>query len=109
MLRAALLGAVALVAVVARDARAEDVVVPESLQAELVGKMAAYDRSFAARAGERAHVLIFDKPDDAGSARAAAHLEAAFHALSDVGGLPHDEEIVAWPGVATLAQVVKAR
>jgi hypothetical protein len=109
MLRAALLGLVALVAVVARDARAEDVLVPESLQAELVAKMAAYDRSFAARAGDRAHVLIFDKPDDANSARSAAHLEAAFHALGDVGGLPHDETIVEWPGAGALAQVVRAR
>jgi hypothetical protein len=94
---------------VARDARAEDVTVPEGLQAELVAKIAAYDRGFAARAGDRAHVVILDKPDDADSARSAAHLEAALHALPDIGGLPHDETIVSFTGAAALPQLVRSR
>ena len=100
---------VTLSASASHHARAEDVSVPERLQAELVAKMAAYDRGFAHRAGDRVHVVIIDKPDDAESARAATHLESAFHALPDVGGLPHDEAIVAWQGVAALPEVVRAR
>jgi hypothetical protein len=71
--------------------------------------MATYDRGFVARAGDRAHVVIIDKPDDADSARAATHLESAFHALPDVGGLPHDEAIVAWSGAGALPALVRAR
>jgi hypothetical protein len=108
-LRAIALAAITLCASASRDARAEGVSVPEGLQAELVGKMAGYDRGFAARAGDRAHVVIIDKPDDAESARTATHLEAALHALPDVGGLPHDEAIVAWPGAAALPQLLRGR
>jgi hypothetical protein len=91
------------------EARAEEAPVPEKLQAELLAKIAAYDRSFAARAGDRAHVLIVDRPDDADSARSAAHLEAALHDLPEVGGLPHDEAIVGWPGASGLADLVRSR
>jgi len=91
------------------DARAEDVNVPDTLQAELVAKVAAYDRGFAARAGDRAHIVILEKPDDPDSKRWATHLEAAFHALPDVGGLPHDEAVVAWPGASALPDLVRSR
>jgi hypothetical protein len=106
--------AIALVAVVLcagspRPARADEVGVPERLQAELVAKMAGYDRGFLPRAGDRAHVVIVDKPDDADSARVAAHLESALRALPDVGGLPHDEAIVAWQGAGALPGIVRAR
>jgi hypothetical protein len=103
------LAVVALCAIVARDARGEEVGVPERLQAELVAKMATYDRGFVARAGERAHVVIVDKPDDADSARVATHLESAFRGLPDVGGLPHDEAVVAWSGASALPGIVRAR
>lgn len=108
-MRGVALLAIAAWGVFSRDARAEEVAVPEGLQAQLVGKMAAYDRAFAARAGERAHLLIFEKPGDADSARTAAHLEAALRALPDVGGLPHDETIVTWAGAAALPEAVRGR
>jgi YfiR/HmsC-like len=108
-LRAIALAVVTLYATAAHDARGEEVGVPERLQAELVAKMATYDRGFLARAGDRAHVVIIDKPDDADSARAATHLESAFRALPDVGGLPHDEAVVAWSGASALPGLVSAR
>jgi hypothetical protein len=101
--------AIALSTATTHEVRAEDVGVPERLQAELVAKMSGYDRGFAARAGDRAHVIILEKPDDPESARAAAHLESAFRELPDVGGLPHDEAIVAWPGAAALPGLVRSR
>ena len=91
------------------DAFAEESPVPEKLQAELLAKIAAYDRSFTARARDRAHVVIIDRPDDADSVRSATHLEAALRDLPDVGGLPHDEAVVPWPGAAGLADLVRAR
>jgi len=91
------------------DAFAEEAPVPEKLQAELIAKIAAYDRSFTARARDRAHVVIIDRPDDADSVRSATHLEAALRELPDVGGLPHDEVVVPWPGPAGLADLVRAR
>ncbi len=98
-------------AILARSdtASAEEAPVPEKLQAELVAKIAAYDRSFLPRAGDRAHVVIVDKPDDTDSVRAATHLEAAFRELPDVGGLPHDEAVVSWPGASGLADLVRSR
>ena len=108
-LLAALLALFAVVSTRSDEAAADESVVPEKLQAELVAKIAAYDRNFAARAGDRAHVVIVDKPDDADSARSAAHFEAALHDLPDVGGLAHDEAIVPWPGAAGLADVVRSR
>jgi hypothetical protein len=101
--------AIALSMVTTHEVRAEDVGVPERLQTELVAKMSGYDRGFAARAGDRAHVVILEKPDDPESARAAAHLESAFRELHDVGGLPHDEAIVAWQGAAALPGLVRSR
>jgi len=91
------------------DAFAEEAPVPEKLQAELIAKIAAYDRSFTARARDRAHVVIIDRPDDADSVRSATHLEAALHELPDVGGLPHDEAVVPWPGAAGIADLLRAR
>lgn len=99
--------AIVAVASIANDARADDVTVPEGLQAELVGKMAGYDRGFASRAGGRSHVLIFRKPNDDDSGRTASHLEAALKALPDIGGLPHDEQVVAWTGASALAGQVR--
>lgn len=109
MLFAALAAFCTVVFVPGDEARAEESPVPEKLQAELLAKIAAYDRSFAARAGDRAHVLIVDKPDDADSVRSATHLEAELHELPDVGGLPHDEAVVPWPGASGLADLVRSR
>lgn len=109
--RALLLLVVALGVLPAGDARgADDVVaVPEGLQAELLAKVAGYDRSFAGRAGDRAHVIIVAKPGDDNSSRAAARLETALRALPNIGGLPHDEVVVSYAGAAALAPLVRAR
>jgi hypothetical protein len=109
LLLAALATLCAVVLTHGHEAVADESPVPEKLQAELVAKIAAYDRNFAARAGERAHVLIVDKPDDADSARSATHFEAALHELPDIGGLAHDEAIVPWHGAAGLADQVRSR
>lgn len=89
------------------DARADDVAVPPKLQAELLAKVAGYDKNLAARAGDKVHVLIVQKPGDESSASVAAHMQRELQGLGDVGGLPHDEAITAWAGADALAQTIK--
>lgn len=88
---------------------ADDVAVPVPLQAELVAKIASYDKNFAARAGERAHILIVAKPGNADSSRFAKHMESALRDLATIGGLPHDEGILAYDGAPELAAACKSR
>ena len=94
---------------VARASDAEDVAVPIGLQAELTAKVASYDKNFAERAGERAQIAILVRGGNADSERAAAHMQSALGALPLVGGLPHDEHVLAWGGGGALAAFVKAR
>ncbi len=98
-----------LVLAVAGAVGAEDVSVPLGLQAELVAKVATYDKNFPARAGERAQLLLLVKSGNADSSRAAAHLQSALGGLSHVGGLPHDEQVVTYGGAAWLTALVKSR
>src|SRR5262249_26044655 len=88
---------------------AEDVTVPISLQAELLAKVAEYDRNFTARAGDRVHVLLIVKPNNADSAYVASQMEAALSRISQIVGLPHDETILPYPGAAELAKLCRAR
>ncbi len=90
-------------------AEAQPIDVPLRLQAELLSKVAAYDRSFAARAGERALVLIVVSPGSAESERTGAQISAELAVLSDLGGLPHAEETVSYTSARALAELVKAR
>jgi hypothetical protein len=94
---------------VARSTDAEEVAVPVGLQAELVAKVAAYDKSFAARAGDRVHVLLVTRSGDSDSVRTAAHMESALRDVKEIGGLPHDESTVSYPGAKALADTVKSR
>jgi len=95
--------------VVARATDAEEVAVPVGLQAELIAKVAAYDKSFAARAGDRVHVILLTRPGDAESVRTAAHMETALRDVKDIGGLPHDEVTFGYPGPKALVEQVRAR
>ena len=49
--------------------RAEEVTVPVGLQAELLVKVADYDRHFVQRADDRVHVLLLTKPGNVESAQ----------------------------------------
>jgi hypothetical protein len=68
--------------------------VPAELQAELLSKLASYDRKFAARAGDTVRVLILVKPDSPKSQVSAAEMRGALAQLERIGGLPHIEGIV---------------
>jgi hypothetical protein len=88
---------------------AEDVRVPITLQAELLSKVAAYDRNMPARAGDRVRVLLVQKPGNDDSSRTVAQMQSALSQISTIAGLPHDEVLVSWSGAAALAQAVKTQ
>jgi hypothetical protein len=71
------IGLLLLVAVVlvVRHSRAEDTPVPIGLQAELLAKVAAYDRNLPRRAGDRVRILLLQKPGDADSARVVSQMK----------------------------------
>jgi hypothetical protein len=103
------LGPLCAVLLCASAALADAVAVPANLQAKLTGKLALFDRAFAARAGDRAKVMIVTHAGDAGSAHFAEELTGALKQIDTIGGLPHDESTSAYGGAPALAAAVKAQ
>jgi hypothetical protein len=93
----------------ARWSHADMVGVPIELQAELLAKVAGYDRNMAARAGDRVQVLLVTNPSDAESGRFATRMQLALQSVGQIGGLPHDERITPFAGAAELAQQCRTR
>lgn len=86
-----------------------EVSVPAKLQAQLIAKVASFDRNFARRAGGNALVLIAVRPGDPESAQLAQQVAAALVELGDVGGVAKTVEVVAFTGAAALAETCKSR
>lgn len=91
-----------------RRAAAESVAVPIRLQAELLAKVASYDRNFEARTGERVRMLLLVKQGDPESNRAAAEMKSALSSIPTIGSLPHDEEFAVYSDAAALAETCRA-
>jgi hypothetical protein len=89
--------------------RAEGVAVPVELQAELLAKVAVYDRNMPGRAGDRLQVLLLTNGSDPESARFATRMQVALQAVAQIGGFPHDDRIAAFAGPIDLAQQCRAR
>jgi hypothetical protein len=89
--------------------RGEEVVVPVALQAELMTKVAAYDKNLTTRAGDRVHVLIVTNAKDDASGRFGKSMESALGGVDKIAGLPHDEVTTAYTGARTLADTCKAK
>lgn len=81
--------------------------VPASLQAELLAKLEAYDRTFASRAGKTVRVLIVVKTGSARSELSANEMRSALKRVDQIGGLPHEETVVPYTGAAQLADRVR--
>jgi len=82
--------------------------VPATIQASLLAKLESYDRGFPARAQGTARVFIVTKPGNADSGQEGAEMKAALSRLKVLGGLPHEEVAVPYPGAAALAQRCRA-
>ena len=92
-----------------RAAAAEGITVPIRLQAELLSKVASYDRNFAERTGDRVRTLLLVKAGDPESSRAAAEMKSALSSISTIGPLPHDEEVVTYSDGPALAEMCRSR
>lgn len=92
-----------------RAAGAEDPRVPARVQAELLSKVAAYDGSFAARAGARATVLVVVAEHVPDSLRFGAQIRAELSKQGKIGGVEHMEEVVHYSSPADLAKLCRER
>jgi hypothetical protein len=90
---------------VGSEARAEDVAVPIALEAPLLAKVAAYDRSFVDRAAGSAKILLLVKPGNAQSSRTAAEMQRELGSLPQVAGLSHEETVALYTDAASLKAV----
>lgn len=99
----------ALVLSLSSPGSAQSMPVPTSAQAELIAKLAGFDRNFAARAGSKAVILLAAMPGDAESMSAALEMKAAFARLPTVGNLPHEEQVVTHTSPAALAELVRSK
>lgn len=107
--RAVLAGAALFLWLFARPAAAEDVAVPVDLQAELITKVAAYDKNLASRAGDRVRVLILQRADSAESVRVAAQMQKALGQISDVAGLPLEASLLSYTSPSDLLSSVTTK
>jgi hypothetical protein len=92
-----------------REGRTQTIEVPVRLQAELLSKVAAYDRNFAERARGRAQVLILVKGGDPESERIGEQIHAEIGVLKDLGGLPHTREVVRFTSTRSIVELCKSR
>lgn len=90
------------------EARA-DSGVPYPLQAQLMAKVASYDRRFRERNGSRVLALIVTKRGNPESAQVAQQVKAALGEISTIGDLPHQEDIVQYDGADALARLARER
>jgi hypothetical protein len=90
-------------------AAAEEGALPVALQAELLVKLAGYDRSFLQRAGDRVRVGLLVKPNDGDSMRAAEQMQAALARVTTIAGLAHDETIIAYEKAAALPEICRSQ
>jgi hypothetical protein len=88
---------------------ADRIAVPIRLQAELLSKVASYDRNFEARTGERVRTLLLMKQGDPESSRAAAEMKSAMSSIPTIGTLPHDDELATYSDAGALAETCRAR
>lgn len=79
---------------------------PPALQADLVLKVASYDRNLRARAGSNVRVIVVAGSSDA-DARWSSQLRAALARTETVAGLPHSEVAVTYTKADDLVTTCK--
>jgi hypothetical protein len=93
---------------VSRAGFADSTAVPADVQATLLAKLERYDRSFPARAGDAARVLLVVKPGNTKSTLASEEMKSALGRLPAIGGLPHKELVHEYKGADALAARCRA-
>ena len=82
---------------------------PIALQVELLSKVVAYDRNFAARVQGSVQVLILTRAGDSTSEHVARHLEASFDRLERLGNLPQAHRAAHFQDAASLSKLCRER
>lgn len=90
------------------DSRAE-VRLPVQLQAQLVSRLATFDRNFKARSGSLAYVLVVHKGASTESEVVARNFAKAIGELGEVGGVPSKVEEMTFSDGPTLAARCRAQ
>jgi len=93
----------------ARVGSAELVSVPLERQAELLARVAGYDRNMPERAGARVQGLILANEADSESIGVAKRMQAALQSVPDIAGLAHDERIGQLSNASELARLCHAQ
>jgi hypothetical protein len=87
---------------------AQAVTVPVSVQAELIVKVAAYDKNLPQRATDRVRIAIVEKAGDGNSIRAAGQLRSSLREIANIAGFPHEETVVDFSDAPSLASECRA-
>lgn len=103
--RRTFLGLVAGCVLVARPVAADPL--PAGLQADLLAKVAGYDKNLRTRAGDTVKIVILTKSGD-DDARWAAQVKSALEGKDRVAGLPHTEQVVVAGKLDAMAAQCKA-
>jgi hypothetical protein len=83
--------------------------VPAPVQADLLVKLALYERGLVPRAQGRVVVMLVTKRGVPDSVRAATQLAAALQDHKAIAGLPHEEEIYEYTDAPSLVKACRAR
>jgi hypothetical protein len=81
---------------------------PVGVQADLMVKVAGFDRNFRSRAGDKV-IVILAAADDSASMRAAVEMKSALARVPKIADLPHEEQIVASNNPAVIAAAARDR
>jgi YfiR/HmsC-like len=82
---------------------------PTAVQADLMVKVAGFDRNFRSRAGAKVVVLLAAASDDASAMRPVMEMKAALARFPSIADLPHEEQVVTSASAATLAALARER
>jgi len=104
-----LLAVPALALALAGLSHAQEVAVPIAIQADLLVKVAAYDRNLPNRAGDRVRTLIVSRPGNSTSSRVAGQMAKAMEPKEPIAGLPHDEILYSFSDAGALARTCRER
>jgi hypothetical protein len=99
--------ALILIVGITKHSAAEEAPVPVSRQADLLVRVAAYDRNLPARANGKVKVLIIRNDDDPDSRGVGAAMESAMKRFDSIGGLPTEVTSIPYPGAAQLATICR--
>jgi hypothetical protein len=92
---------------VASTVSADEVTVPIALQAQLLSKVAEYDRRFPERAQGYAHIVLVLKQGHRESTHVVSEMQTNLARIETVVGLPHRETVWAYSNASELAAFCK--